>query len=420
MLALVLSLFALAAPVLTAAPSDDVPALAEKALAGDADAVATLRALGQPGLDRLVALRRSLSSVPPLFVGPATPLQKQWEALVDAVARQRYASASGLYWYTDLTAAKAIAKAQNKPILSLRLLGDLDQDFSCANSRFFRTILYPDPAIAAALHDRFVLHWQSVHEVPRIEIDFGGGRKLVRTITGNSLHYVMTADGDIVEVMPGMVGPAAFAAWLDDARKVAADIAATVPTMRPIRITAHFREVHERGLATWQAALAKLGLDVGRDAGALARATTDEVLGRLAADVRIVISPEANALVGPMVPTERTGRWARRAMPLAITKAAVEAPILRQLDRVEGKLAEDQVHNLLDLRTRIASLAAQLPLRIPELVIRADALATEPLTQDIYAEVFLTPLDDPWMGLADADVFTGLPPELERPESASR
>ena len=178
--------------------------------------------------------------------------------------------------------------------------------------------------------------------------------------------------------------------------------------------------MHERGLAAWQAALAKLGLDVGRDAGALARATTDEVLGRLAADVRIVISPEANALVGPMMPTERTGRWARRAMPLAITKAAVEAPILRQLDRVEGKLAEDQVHNLLDLRTRIASLAAQLPLRIPELVIRADALATEPLTQDIYAEVFLTPLDDPWMGLADADVFTGLPPELERPESASR
>lgn len=408
MLVLVLSLFALAAPVLAAGtPPDDVPKLAAAALAGDTRAVAKLRALGPSGLDRLVALRRSLSSVPPIFVGPSTPEQKQWEALVDAVARQRYASASGLYWYTDLDAAKVAAKAENKPILSLRLLGDLGEDLSCANSRFFRTVLYPDPAIARALHDRFVLHWQSVHDVPKIVIDFGGGRKIVRTITGNSLHYVMTADGDIVEVMPGVVGPAAFASWLEDARAVAAEIVATAPDARAARIAAHFEDVYERGIAAWQASLARHGFDVARDLDALAAATTEPVLAILARDSLVELSPEARALIGPMMKVPRTGAWARRAMPLAITKSAVESPILRQLGGLEASLAEDQVKNLLDLRTRVAQIAATLSQR-PRV---QPAAGLERLTQVIYAEAFLTPLDDPWMGLAAPDVFTGLAPE---------
>ena len=35
-----------------------------------------------------------------------------------------------------------------KPILSLRLLGKLTDEFSCANSRFFRTVLYPNAEVS--------------------------------------------------------------------------------------------------------------------------------------------------------------------------------------------------------------------------------------------------------------------------------
>ena len=38
------------------------------------------------------------------------------------------------------------------------MLGHLDDDLSCANSRMFRTILYPDRTVAALLRDRFVLY----------------------------------------------------------------------------------------------------------------------------------------------------------------------------------------------------------------------------------------------------------------------
>src|SRR5207248_5840244 len=114
------------------------------------------------------------------------------------------------------------AQESGKPILSLRLLGTLDTEFSCANSRFFRTVLYPDPAVGKYLRENFVLHWQSHRPVPKLTIDFGDGRKIERTITGNSVHYVLAPDGRVVDVIPGLYGPAAFLRALNDAASIAA------------------------------------------------------------------------------------------------------------------------------------------------------------------------------------------------------
>ncbi len=395
------------------APDPDVPTLAKAALAGDPDALPRLRALGQPGLDALVKLRRELSSVPPIFVGPQTETVKAWEALVDGVARQRYASASGLYWYTDLAAAKAEAKRQHKPILSLRLLGQLDSDFSCANSRFFRTILYPDPAIAQALHDGWILHWESVREVPKITIDFGDGRVLTRTITGNSLHYAMTADGEVTEVMPGMVGPRTFLGWLETAAGVTRDVAALPRAKRSRAIRAHLEADREARLTAWTLALRRIGVNVERAHGALVAATDEPTLERLAAlKGAISISPEAQALVGAMMPRSLVRLLAVEAMPLAVGKSSVESPMLRQLGPVEGTLAKDEVQNELVMKLRLLTILLAGS-------DRTTAMGVPALTQAIYAEAFLTPLDDPWMGLAPPDVFTGLPPALEKSTAAN-
>src|SRR4051812_46588320 len=94
-------------------------------------------------------------------------------------------------WYESLEDATAAARALGRPILSLRMLGRLDQALSCANSRFFRTTLYPDARVAALLAERVVLHVHSVRPVPVVTVDFGDGRRLVRTMTGNSAHLVL-------------------------------------------------------------------------------------------------------------------------------------------------------------------------------------------------------------------------------------
>jgi hypothetical protein len=99
-----------------------------------------------------------------------------FRAAIDAVCRQFDCASSGLYWYTDLEQARQEARRSHRPILSLRLLGNLDEEMSCANSRYFRTILYSNRSVAAYLRQNFVLHWSSERPAPLVTIDFGDGR----------------------------------------------------------------------------------------------------------------------------------------------------------------------------------------------------------------------------------------------------
>src|SRR5215467_2987788 len=105
-------------------------------------------------------------------------------------------------WTNDLTLAIAEARRTRRPILSLRLLGRLDDELSCANSRFFKKLLYPHARVKSVLR-RFVLHWQTVRPVPKVTIDFGNGKKIERTLTGNSLHLVLDLDGRPMDALPG-------------------------------------------------------------------------------------------------------------------------------------------------------------------------------------------------------------------------
>jgi hypothetical protein len=137
------------------------------------------------------------------------------------VCAQQDAHTTLLYWFTDLDQAIAEAGRTNKPILSLRLLGRLDEERSCANSRFFRKSLYIDPEINRLLRDHFTLHWQSVRPVPMVTIEFGNGKRLTKTLTGNSAHLVLDVHGRPVDALPGLFSPAVFAQLLVRAHAMA-------------------------------------------------------------------------------------------------------------------------------------------------------------------------------------------------------
>jgi len=163
-----------------------------------------LRSLGPSGLDLYVARHGRAAS-----------------RELDRVCGQIHAHTALLYWFTDLPAALAEASRTRKPVLSLRLLGRLDEEMSCANSRFFRRLLYPEPRINRMLRERFVLHWQSLRPVPKVTIDFGDGRTLQRTLTGNSLHLVLDAAGRPIDALPGLVDADTFLAELERALAMA-------------------------------------------------------------------------------------------------------------------------------------------------------------------------------------------------------
>ena len=155
---------------------------------------------------------------------PDGPARDKLAAQIDAVAHQKYATVSRLYWHTDLASAKAAAREHGRPILHLRMLGRLDEDLSCANSRLFRATLYANQDVSRFLRESFVLYWSSERPVPRVTIDYGDGRRLERTTTGNSAHYVLDEDGNVLDVLPGLYAPAAFRRELEGSLALAARV----------------------------------------------------------------------------------------------------------------------------------------------------------------------------------------------------
>jgi hypothetical protein len=417
-------------------------------------AIGKLRAIGPEGLDAL--LKAHVAEVALHLAslqhdqGPGC--DQDWEATkmaIDGVSGQCDAYASGLYWYTDLGLARAAARAAGKPILSLRLLGNLNEDYSCANSRFFRTTLYSNAEVSNYLREHFILHWQSVRPVPKLTIDFGEGHKLVRTITGNSVHFVLNQNGEPVDALPGLYGPKAFLRVLTEAQQVAVASAASPREERKGLVRAYHIQSRAALDRQWQADLAKLG-------------DRDIALAAVAVSAAPVAAVPSSALASP--PT------ARAAGKLAISKSAIESPVLRLLqpkggrgpgptrgeldDAIWTKLAvlhaddarlDATSKTVIAAKSQTAFGAAELtkakrlvedPLlttwRNLERSISEDSLRNELLlharihdwfVQDIapadldrlsakvYAELFLMPENDPWLGLAPANTFCGLPDE---------
>lgn len=416
--------------------------LAQQATSSDGPlsttAIEQLRAAGPAGLDAMFHVYSERIQKHQNITAVKDP---DWESLrnaLDSVAQQRDCYASHLYWFTDLEKAKSAARAAGKPILSLRLLGKLNEEYSCANSRFFRTTLYPNADVSRYLRDHFILHWQSVRPVPRITIDMGDGRRIERTITGNSIHYVLDAEGNPIDALPGLYGAKVFLAELDRAanaeqrasklnaaeredflrnyhsgrlaeiqRQWSSDLAsiAPVPTQATLVLPAGSNQIPD-ALAAAPRAMTKRGVEgpmlrsgaaagfvldrAGLDAG-----STDSIWQKIAAVHHgdAALDPNSIKLIQFKQPPT-----AAEAARVAMSKTVVESPMVRMLRNLQLSIAEDTVHNEYQLHSRIHEWFANgtAPTNL-------DALNSK-----IYAELFLTPNSDAWLGLAPADAYSAL------------
>jgi hypothetical protein len=267
--------------------------------------------------------------------------------------------------------------------------------------------------------------------VPKVTIDFGDGRKLERTVTGNSAHYILTPDGEVVDCLPGLYGPQAFLNKLGEGLTMARQVA-NMPT-------AERREV----LVAWhEAQFSKLSAEFGRELAAI-----DDVRSQLAnvppaaggvprADAAAAVARpkmrmEARLIAGALPTQPEPGQledealWqaiaARHAAEakldpasrdlirsenplaavagrLAITKRVVEDPLLKLVASLESSIALDTVKNEYRFHRQIHGWLNNL-----------HQPGIDELNARVYAELFLTPSSDPWLGLAPPDVYTALP-----------
>src|SRR5204862_5680066 len=84
---------------------------------------------------------------------------------------------------------------------------------------------------------------------------------------------------------------------------------------------------------------------------------------------------------------------------LAVSKSFQEDPVLRIVRAFESSIALDTVRNEYLLHRRVHEQFAEAA------HLTADI---DSLNEWVYAELFLTPSSDPWLGLAPQDVYTAL------------
>lgn len=393
--------------------------LALKAGSGNIVAIEELRALGPAGLEALRA--QYADEINAHITNPKAGPDEQWQritAALDAVAQQKNSYIAGLYWYTDLDAAKKASKAQGKPILSLRLLGKLTDEFSCANSRFFRTVLYPNDEISAALRDRFVLHWRSVRPVPTVTIDFGDGRKLERTLTGNSIHYILDSQARPLDALPGLYGPKAFLRGIENAEKLYQSLAGKNEQERTSLLQTYYEDRHSKVTAAWTIDTEKIGGRV--PAGLIIVPGENGTEALLYAQLAITkMTTETSILRGMMLVNSELGKitdeaaW-RKIAELHAPDAMLDSRAIALIKRQNPSLSESDLKRLV---TRFQGLVALDTVRNEYLMhtrlytwLRRDLARddVEKLNKKVYDSLFMTPQSDPWLGLFSNDLYTAL------------
>ncbi len=337
--------------------------------------------------------------------------------LVDEVAAQRYATTSRLFWHTDLANAKADSTSTGKPILSLRLLGRLDEDYSCANSRLFRTVLYANHTVSGYLRDNFTLHWSSERAVPKVTIDFGDGRTMRTTMGGNSAHYVLDGQGRPVDVLPGLYGPKSFVKALKQARKLALAINGKKDARAQVRAfhlarAAKNNARFEKLTAKQKAALApyrtrQLGIEIfSAQMVTVTKSAIELPVVRLASlSATPAQAPDSSAVLASVTTTEGLDNRSKKLIAsIGPTDWGNQPKLVRlgALSLVYGELERRVAGD-----TLINKYALQ-PM-VTRLFTRGLGENFEQLNNAIYSDVFVTPRSDAWLGMAQPTGFTGLP-----------
>jgi hypothetical protein len=344
--------------------------------------------------------------------GEANGNWRQIAFALDSVAMQKDAYASHLFWFTDLAEAQKQADKSNKPILSLRLLGNLNEEFSCANSRFFRALLYSNSEISKYLRENYVLHWKSVRPAPKVTIDFGDGRRIERTLTGNSIHYILDEDGEVIDAIPGLYSPSGFLKYITQAREFTKKADGLPQNQKEIAVLRYRRVFFDDIKTKREKILAASNVKFVEPTGTSALEVAPIATAKMVTEVTILRGIYDNfQRYEPQIISEDWKKLAERYAGKTQFDETSLAFIRRQnknlndtefdslLNNLTGYVALDTTRNDFLYHTKLYQMLNQSRVNMPDL---------ENFNAKVYADIFKTPDADKWLGLYTNDVYTAL------------
>ncbi len=253
-------------------------------------------------------------------------------------------------------------------------------------------MLFSNEKIAAFIGGNFEPAWVMVREVPIVRIDFGKGNVVTRTLHGNILTSVCTADGQLLDALPGIYEPAAYLEQLDQLRLLARAFQRRPAGERDRWL----RSYHEQAAAAIRANQPSARFVETRKIAPVGKRRIEAATEVILVQGRPAAKPGVPAMAG------------RVARP-PVGKEAIERPTQRLLARViPGSALPRAVPKAGDVAglARWEALAADTKLnettrrrQIHELLAKNGLVAPAAVLKPIYKDVLLADLDDPYLGL---------------------
>jgi hypothetical protein len=224
--------------------------------------------------------------------------------------------------------------------------------------------------VAAFINRGFEPVWEMVRPVPLVRIDFGNNVVVTRTLHGNIATSVCTADGTVLDILPGIYQPAAYLDRLNQFRLLANYIQQVSKDKQEARL----KDYHQG------------------QADALKKKEVPPRLVNIAPISKAAIEFRLKAALMPAA-------LAKQVSPLLPSAQAQDVPKLDSPDELANwkALAEDTLVNETVRRRQIHEMMAIRGARKPAQV-----------TRWLYKEVLHADLDDPYLGLGSV-LFANYP-----------
>jgi hypothetical protein len=225
-------------------------------------------------------------------------------------------------------------------------------------------VLFSQDKVANFVNRFFEPVWQSVRPVPIVRIDFGDGKVLTRTLHGNILTSVCTAEGELLDALPGIYAEDAYVDCLNQLRLLAAYVKQQ-PAQRRAEVVKAYHTRQAEALAKKQP-----------------REVFVENLKRAALTKRAIERPIEIVLQKGGPPTAPVNAGQQQKTEVRLSDVDV---------KLWKELAEDTQLNETTRRRQIHELLASSGMVRPDKV-----------TKPIYKDVLHADLDDPYLGLGKA------------------
>lgn len=245
-------------------------------------------------------------------------------------------------------------------------------------------MLLSDETTAEWLSANFVLSWEMVREPAKVSIDFGSGKKLERTLAGNTAFYLTTSDGTVFDVFPGVYSPQHFKSEVEKSMPLWNQVKA-VPARDRAKVV---RDWHIASLST--------------------RITAERA--RVSGGKAFIESPILKALGVEQLRWNEGGAEAKPNTTFAMYAMQFEdvskfgASAINMRDRLlnnEKLSEEDKQRRIVDMdsRTNVISVRPAVHLMFRDVV--KGTVKPSDLTKTVYGQILHIDIDDPYLGLAD-------------------